>query len=61
MSAQNRLVVEGFKLPSTDPITESELAWIEMLRCIAVDTDQPSVLQCQPARMIDATTPSDTA
>lgn len=49
MSAQNRLKVEGFKLPSTDPITESELAWIEMLRCIAGDADPPSVLPGQAA------------
>lgn len=44
MSAWDRLVYEGFKLPSTDPITENELAWIDMLRCIVGDADPPPTL-----------------
>lgn len=29
-----RRVIEGCKLPSTDPLTVNELAWIEFLRII---------------------------
>ena len=41
MSARDGLVYGGFKLPSTDPITENELAWIDMLRSIVGDADPP--------------------
>jgi hypothetical protein len=41
MKVKDRYVYEGFKLPSTDPITENELAWIDMLRCIVGDPDPP--------------------
>ena len=37
MNDDDRRVVEGFKLPSTRPITMNERAWIEMLRCIVGD------------------------
>ncbi len=39
MSAKDRYVYEGFKLPSTDPITKNELAWVDMLRPIVGDAD----------------------
>lgn len=29
-----RRVIEGCKLPSTDPLTVTELAWIEFLRIV---------------------------
>ena len=41
MSADNRFVYDGFKLPSTNPITENERDWIDMLRCIVGDADPP--------------------
>ena len=44
MSANDRRVVEGFKLPSTAPITANETAWIDMLRCIVGDGDPPPTL-----------------
>ena len=56
MSAQNRLKVEGFKLPSTDPITESELAWIDMLRCIVGDADPPPTCEGVLALRVALTT-----
>ena len=44
MSANDRRVVEGFKLPSSAPITANETAWIDMLRCIVGDGDPPPTL-----------------
>ena len=41
MIKDGRRVVEGFKLPSTGPITENEFAWIEMLRLVIGDDDPP--------------------
>ena len=41
MKKHDRRVVEGFKLPSTGPITENEFAWVEMLRLIVGDDDPP--------------------
>lgn len=32
-----RRVIEGCKLPSTDPLTGNELAWIEFLRIAYAD------------------------
>lgn len=34
-------VYDGFKLPTTAPITLNETTWIDMLRCIVGDTDPP--------------------
>lgn len=51
MTADDRQVLEGFKLPSTDPITGNERDWIEMLRCIVGDADPPpTVLAVQALR-----------
>ena len=45
MSKNDRRVVEGFKLPSTAPITANERDWIDMLRCIVGDADpRPSLV-----------------
>ena len=44
MRADNRLVYEGFKLPSTNPINQNERDWIDILRCIVGDADPPSRL-----------------
>jgi hypothetical protein len=44
MSADDRRVVEGFKLLSTAAITANETAWIDMLRCIVGDADPPPTL-----------------
>ena len=44
MSVRDRQVFEGFKLPSTDPITENELAWIHLLRSVVGDADPPPTL-----------------
>ena len=41
MMEHDRRVVEGFKLPSTGPITANEYAWIEVLRLIVGDDDPP--------------------
>ena len=41
MSKNDRRVVEGFKLPSTGPITDNEFAWVEMLRLVVGDDDPP--------------------
>ncbi|MEO8245193.1 MAG: hypothetical protein ABI832_23180 [bacterium] len=41
MTSNHRRVVEGFKLPSTAPITRNEQAWIDMLRSIVGDADPP--------------------
>ncbi len=41
MMLNDKLVVEGFKLPSTAPITANERDWIDMLRCIVGDADPP--------------------
>ena len=41
MRKDDRRVVEGFKLPSTGPITANEFAWIEVLRLIVGDADPP--------------------
>ena len=41
MRGDDRLVVEGFRLPSTAPITDNESDWIDMLRCIVGDADPP--------------------
>lgn len=41
MMKHDRRVVEGFKLPSTGPITENEFAWVEMLRLVVGDDDPP--------------------
>ena len=51
MNAQERLVFEGFKLPSTAPFTGNERDWIDMLRCIVGDSDPPpTVLGVQALR-----------
>ena len=47
--AKERRVVEGFKLPSTAPITTNERDWIGMLRCIVGDTDPPPTLMAVQA------------
>lgn len=44
MSTKDRQVVEGYKTPSKDPITENELAWIHLLRSVLGDTDPPPTL-----------------
>ena len=44
MKTNDRLVVAGFKLPSTAPITQNERDWIDMLRCIVGDADLPPTL-----------------
>ncbi len=44
MMNNDKLVVEGFKLPSTAPITPNERDWIDMLRCIVGDADPPPTL-----------------
>lgn len=44
MNADDRLVVEGFKLPSTTSITDNERNWIDMLRCIVGDADPSPTL-----------------
>jgi hypothetical protein len=44
MSGRDRYVYEGFKSPSTDPITENELAWIHLLRSVQGDADPPPTL-----------------
>ena len=41
MRKDDRRVVEGFKLPSTGPITANEFAWVEDLRGIVGDADPP--------------------
>jgi hypothetical protein len=41
MMNNDKLVVEGFKLPSTALITQNERDWIDMLRCIVGDADPP--------------------
>ena len=51
MSRDDRRVVEGFKLPSSEPITNNERAWIDMLRCIVGDSDPaPSLAGIQALR-----------
>lgn len=37
MTAADKRVVEGLKLPSTGPLTEAERGWIELLRAIFND------------------------
>jgi hypothetical protein len=44
MSVKDRRVFEGFKLPSTDPVTANELAWIHLLRSGLGDADPPPTL-----------------
>ena len=44
MRGDDRLVVEGFRLPSTAPITDNERDWIDMLRCIVGDADPSPTL-----------------
>ena len=44
MNRGARYAYEGFKAPPNDQITENELAWIDMLRCIVGDTDPPPTL-----------------
>ena len=57
MIGDNRRVVEGFKLPSTAPITTNERDWIDMLRCIAGDADPPPTLQAVQAMRVTLTQP----
>ncbi len=53
MIRNDRRVVEGFKLPSTAPITPNERDWIDMLRCIVGDADPPpSLMAVQALRII---------
>jgi hypothetical protein len=40
----DRRVVEGFRLPSQQPISKNELDWIEFLRLVSRDTDPPIML-----------------
>jgi hypothetical protein len=49
MSGDDRRVVEGFRLPSTKPLTENELGWIEMLRVIVGDRDPAPTLDAVQA------------
>ncbi|MEO8243092.1 MAG: hypothetical protein ABI832_12340 [bacterium] len=52
MTRDERRVVEGFKLPSTAPITDNELDWIDMLRSIVGDAvPPPSLAAVQALRM----------
>lgn len=44
MTGIDRKVVEGFKLPSSAPLTRNERAWIDMLRMIAGDADPKPTL-----------------
>lgn len=39
MSGKDRQVFEGVKAPSSDPITDNELAWIHLLRSVLGDDD----------------------
>ena len=49
MRNDERRVYEGFKLPSTAPITMNERDWIDMLRCIVGDADPPPSLKAVQA------------
>jgi hypothetical protein len=44
MSAKHGYVYEGFKLPSTDPIIQNVLAWINVHRAVVGDADPPPTL-----------------
>ena len=44
MNRNDRYVYEGFKAPSTDPLTEDEIAWIHVLRSVAGDAAPPPTL-----------------
>ena len=44
MRKDERRVYQGFKLPSTAPITMNERDWIDMLRSIVGDADPPPSL-----------------
>lgn len=44
MSTKDRYVDEGFKLPSTDPRTENEPAWMHLLRSVVGDAAPPPTL-----------------
>ncbi len=51
MTREDRRVVEGFKLPSYEPPTQNELAWISMLRTIVGDRDPvPTLAAVQALR-----------
>ena len=55
MKVQDRRVVEGFKLPSTAPLTANEWDWIDMLRCIVGDADPPPRLSAVQALRVGLT------
>ena len=51
MTRENRRVVEGCKLPSYAPPTQSALAWISMLKAIVDDSGQvPTLVPIQALR-----------
>lgn len=55
-----RRVIEGCKLPSTNPLTENELAWIEFLRIVYDDTvPVPNFDQVVSLRQTDRRNPVD--
>lgn len=61
MSASTeRQVIDGCKLPSTDPLTENELAWIEFLRIVYADhVPAPNFDQVVLLRQTDRRNPVD--
>ena len=44
MNDRSRHVHKGFKVPSTNPITANELAWIHLLRSVQGEADPPPTL-----------------
>lgn len=44
-------VVEGFRLPSDDPLTENEWAWVSFIRLASNETDPaPTLMRVQALR-----------
>lgn len=41
MNSSDRYIYEGVKAPLTDPLTENELAWMQLLRSVSGDADPP--------------------
>ena len=42
----NAMSAFGFKLPSDQPISENERAWIDFLRLVSCDSDPALTLRC---------------
>ncbi len=45
----NAMSASGFRLPSDQPISENERAWIDFLRLVSCDSDPAPTLRCVQA------------